>query len=186
MFVRGLRISPMILVGPGCSFRWDPADAGVGSGWYPPEPIGGGRYGRWTGPDPVSTFDVALVGSTDYRIEFEVFHVVSAELLESVSLKANGVAVDLSRNFGVETQVNVFSGVIPCSVVGPSGGVVALELGLERTMRPCEVDETNLDPRRLGMLLGGFTIVSCNSSDSSPESTRMESRNPTETMVEAP
>jgi hypothetical protein len=82
---------------PSSTCRYDFSQALRGSGWqrreYPTE----GLIYRWTGPDRVSTLDLAIAPAPDLTVEFRVIcaNFTAVDILNSLTLTINGIPVPL-------------------------------------------------------------------------------------------
>lgn len=85
-----------------------------GSGWYYRENTfeKSNHFFRWTGPKKISTIDLPLKQENDLQIQFRVIGQGSQQVLDSLTLMANNVLINLKKV--VSTEKNpIFEGVRP-------------------------------------------------------------------------
>jgi hypothetical protein len=117
-------------------------------------PVGGSNSNpvRWIGPEPTAELFVSLPKDADIALEFVVQSAMSADLLPSLRLTANGRDLPLVLTSGEPAvfpqQVRT---VIPVNVLRAQPGMVKLEFHLKETIPEPVPSEPEKGPKRLGI-----------------------------------
>jgi hypothetical protein len=122
-----------------------------GSGWHQREGWPEGSV-RWSGPETVSTLDVAVLPANNLRVQWRVLSAAAPDLLHSPRLSVNGAPVGVFQRF-VRGKGALLEAWIPRALLGQAPARTSLELTLDRTVTPIVPDPTGggQDPRQLGV-----------------------------------
>jgi Sulfotransferase family len=122
-----------------------------GAGWYVGElhPIHG--YIRWSGPSKESSLRFNLKCGVDYNVRVRIVNTVTADILESISMRVNEVPLTLVRSSVEDPDHYIFEGIIPRSAVERNNGSTQIDFIVDRTVRPMDIDPLSTDKRALGI-----------------------------------
>jgi hypothetical protein len=130
----------------------DPAAELDGQGWDKTETTDGGGHFHWM-TATAATLNLATTPIDDLGLIFQVESAISPDILDSLSLRANGQPVALARI--PDSTPPLYEVVIPRSTVALKPDAVQLTFIVNRTMTPHDAYESSQDMRQLAIALGG-------------------------------
>ncbi len=119
-----------------------------GNGWHVPEVVNENRW-VWTGPGTKSSLFFPLHKDSDVKILFKIRLYMSKDILDSLSLTANGSRIDIIRN-----EVNgeiLYHGIIPKEVLMKGKFLTKFIFQVNRTTLPNSTGSVDKGLRYLGV-----------------------------------
>lgn len=117
----------------------------VGGGWHEPERDAMSWF-RWLGNAPTAWVDVKVPTTGANRLRCDVGHVAAAGIAEGVRLRVDGEPLATSLQYG--DQVLTIEADLPPRA---AGSIVRIEFVSLDAIRPCDLDPTNPETRRLAI-----------------------------------
>ncbi|MEM9449992.1 MAG: sulfotransferase family 2 domain-containing protein [Cyanobacteria bacterium P01_E01_bin.6] len=112
---------------------------------------------RWTGPDPVSTMDLALNPGEDLTIQVHVLNAIAPDVLDSLIMRVNGQEIQLGPMEKTPTA-GTFQGIIAKEWLENHRPFTRLEFIVNRTASLNSVDPDNSDTRSVGLAIHRIRI----------------------------
>lgn len=152
--------------------RLDFSEPLPGTGWHVREraPADNTLF-RWTGPGPISTMDLPLQTDQDLLVRFRVLHAPAADVIDGLSLRANGKQVQLDPIDPNETFVRNYRAVISRSCLDSTRPFVRLEWIVPRTCSLHSTDPNNPDHRLVGVAINWVEVMSLAAEDIAADDT---------------
>lgn len=139
----------------------DPTEYGFdqplhGIGWHLAE-LHEGDWLRWTGPEKDSWLDFRPIAAQEAMLTTRVLHTVSDNVLESLQVRVNDVAIPLS--WRQEGRYVVVEGNVSAEILAVRTDRVRVSFHVAEVGRFCDIDPNNRDMRELGLALAGISLV---------------------------
>lgn len=131
-----------------------------GTGWYERERLPDGSFARWTGPERRASIDLPLQQDSDLIVTFLVVRGITESIVESLHVRVNGLGVATERFFnavGVYERI-LYRCKVPTDVLQRNSEFTRLELEVKEAARPCDLELTNPDDRRLGVMVNWLCV----------------------------
>jgi hypothetical protein len=128
----------------------------AGGGWLGRERLGEGPWFGWIGAARRAWVDLRATEGADLVV-VEIAHAIEASVLNGVRLSVNGrrLSHDVRR---VDDHIAVLSRVSP-QVLAIGGGIARVEVAVERTARPCDLDPRSSDRRELSVAVRRVALL---------------------------
>ncbi len=128
----------------------------AGGGWLGRERVGEGPWFGWIGAARRAWVDLRATEGADLVV-VEIAHAIQASVLEGLRLSVNGrrLSHDVRR---VDGHIAVSSRVPP-QVLAIGGGVARVDVAVERTARPCDLDSKSPDQRELSVAVRRVALL---------------------------
>jgi len=145
-----------------------------GSGWYYREKLPRtNKFYRWTGPEKISSIDLALKRDEDLKILFHIFLAASPEVLDSVKLRVNDQPIKLKLIYPKEAE-RYFEATIPKSILKQKDVITRFTFEVKKTINPHLIDPTNPMDRHIGLAFDRIKIIKVSDYDPTDEVTEIE------------
>lgn len=130
-----------------------------GMGWHVAERHP--QYGvvRWSGPETISHLRFAVKPDRDQILKFDVLQSIAPDILDSLTVKVNGVTISLDKLQDKSTRYVHFVGRIPRGVLSLADGWTSLQFEVNRTVSPKDVDIQSRDTRPLGLCYHHLSLI---------------------------
>jgi hypothetical protein len=128
----------------------------AGGGWLGRERVGEGPWFSWIGAARRAWVDLSAAEGADLVV-VEIAHAIEPSVLEGLRLIVNGrrLSHDVRRADG---HIAVFSRVPP-QVLANRPGIARVDIAVERTARPCDLDPRSPDQRELSVAVRRVALV---------------------------
>jgi hypothetical protein len=134
-------------------------DKGIsGEGWHPPDTRPPYGWVRWTGPTTEATLDLPLTTTEAKAISFCVIEAIAPDVLASLKLYVNGVAISLmvSRN---ADKAYVFEGYVSQAILTQGKGLSTLKFETNRTAALSELKPGHSETRPFGVQIAWIEVT---------------------------
>jgi hypothetical protein len=128
----------------------------AGGGWHGRERLGDGPWFSWIGAAKGAWVDLRAAEGADLVL-VEIAHAIEPSILEGMRLGVNGrpLSHDVRRvdgHFAVSARV-------PSQLLAIGSGIARVDLTVERTARPCDVDPRSPDRRELSVAVRRVALL---------------------------
>jgi hypothetical protein len=147
---RGLAIPPVSPIANG--IHLDVGDDHRVLDWYGLESVGSNSW-RWSGPNYRPRLLIPFTHSGPVAFKLLVSRFASQDIRDSLQVHLNGTKVEMAIKIVDNIYHVTFDGLLRLDI--PS----VLELRMNRTAHPTEIDPDTLDTRQLGLCLLGIDIL---------------------------
>jgi hypothetical protein len=128
----------------------------AGGGWLGRECVGAGPWFGWIGADRRGWVDLRITEGAD-TVVVEIAHAMDASVLRSLSLSVNGRR--LSRDVRRADGHIAVSSHVPPEVLASGRGIARVEVSVERTLRPSDVNPGSADQRELSVAVQRVALI---------------------------
>jgi hypothetical protein len=127
-----------------------------GGGWLGRERMGEGPWFSWIGAARRAWVDLRAVDGSDLVV-VEIAHAIEPSVLEGLRLSVNGRRLSHEARHA-DGHIAVSSRVPP-QVLAIGGGIARVDVAVERTARPCDLDPESPDQRELSVAVRRVALL---------------------------
>lgn len=135
-------------------FNFDRAIPGMG--WYGADRIADCWF-SWTGPDCTASIHLESFPRRRVILQVHVVHALKPDILHGTQLLVNDVPLEtLVRP---TSSGHILEGTFPAMQRGADDGTDRILIRVPEVLRPCDLDPTNADSRKLGLAISRIALV---------------------------
>jgi hypothetical protein len=132
----------------------------AGGGWLGRERVGEGSWFGWIGAGRRAWVDLRATEEADLVV-VEIAHAIEASVLNGLRLSVNGRR--LSHDVRCVDGHIAVSSRVPPQVLAIGGGIARVDVAVERTVRPCDLDPRSSDQRELSVAVRRVALLPASS-----------------------